>query len=125
MPRADMAALAEHRRPRDEQAIVVRAVRIVAGAAALATCGVVPEERPALLGMARKAALVDVIADTKLLDVCRSVRIVARRARHLAFTDGHVRRAHLLVHLGPVTRRAHLDDARLDELRLFRLRAVD
>ena len=40
MPRADVAALAQHRRPHHEHAVVVRAVGVVAGDARLATRGV-------------------------------------------------------------------------------------
>ena len=59
MPAADVAALAEHRQLRDQHALVVRAVRIVAGRAVLAAGGVIPQERPALLGVAARARLVD------------------------------------------------------------------
>src|SRR5262245_46299696 len=50
MTAADVAALAQHRRLRHEHAVVVRPVRIVAAHTVLATCGVLPEERSALLG---------------------------------------------------------------------------
>src|SRR5262249_6831414 len=55
MPAADVASLAEHRRLRDEHAVVVRTVRIVAAGAVLAAGRVLPEERAALLGVAARA----------------------------------------------------------------------
>src|SRR5206468_5601263 len=59
VPAADMAALTEHRVLGDEHAVVVRAVRIVTARATLAACGVIPYERPALLGVAARAHLVE------------------------------------------------------------------
>src|SRR5436190_20341230 len=56
MPRSDMTALAQHRRPRHEHLLGRRAVRVVAGDAALATGGVLEQEGAALLGVARHAA---------------------------------------------------------------------
>ena len=45
---------------------------------------VLPQERPALLGVAARAGLVDRVADLEHLHVVRAVRVVARRALHLA-----------------------------------------
>ena len=58
MAAADVAPLAEHRHLRDEHPVVVRAVRIVAARAVLASCRVLPEIRAALLGVAARARLV-------------------------------------------------------------------
>ena len=54
-----MTALAEERQLGDEHAVVVAAVRVVAGGAAVDHRRVLPEERAALLGVAARAALVD------------------------------------------------------------------
>ena len=59
VPRRDVAPLAEHRRFGDEHAVVVRAVRVVAGRAVLGDRRVLPQERPALLGVAARAFFVD------------------------------------------------------------------
>ena len=121
MPRADVAPLAEHRELRDEHAIVVGPVRVVAGVAGLAHRRVVPEIGPALLGVAADARLVDPVADLEHPDVGRSVRVVARRAVHLAFAQRHVARPLKLGDLGLVARRAGLHHRRRLELRLLGL----
>ena len=54
--RADVAALGQHRRPRDEHGVVVRAVRIVTADAAFAARRVLEEEQRALIGVAGDAA---------------------------------------------------------------------
>src|SRR5262249_35214433 len=82
---ADVAPLAEHRLLGDQHAIVVRAVRIVAARAVLASRGVVPDEGAALFRVAGRARFVQRVADLQHADVGRSVRAVAGRAVHLPF----------------------------------------
>ena len=53
----DMAPLAEQRRLGHQHALVRRSVRVVAGHAAVTARRVLPEIRPAFLGMARRAQL--------------------------------------------------------------------
>src|SRR6266516_2251390 len=80
-------------RPRDpQQEIVDRAVRVVTVEAVLAYRGMFPQERAALLRMASVAIVVDGGLVQKSLAV-GPMRIVAARARHLAFANRHVRRA--------------------------------
>src|SRR5437588_11954457 len=104
MSRAYMAALAEHRKLRDEHSIVVRTVRVVARITGLSYRGVVPQERTALFRMAADAHLVDPVADLQHSNVRRSVRVVARRAIHLRLAQRHVTRPLKLRDLGLVTR---------------------
>ena len=110
MPRRDVAALAEHRHADGQHAIVRRPVRVVTRRAVLADGRVLPEHRPAHLRVAAGAALADRAADLQRLDVAdRAVRVVARRAGHLAFAHGHVRDGALgLRHLQPMARGAQL-----------------
>src|SRR5580765_6377935 len=61
--------------------------------------GVIPQERTALLGVAREAGLVDVVADLQQFDVRRAVRAMATRTLHLSFTQRHVVGALRLLHL--------------------------
>src|SRR5262245_25739083 len=67
MTRADMTALAEHRRLGDQQTIVRRTMRIVARHAALATRRMLPEERSPLFGVTADTRLVDVAPHPELL----------------------------------------------------------
>src|SRR5262245_34896270 len=86
-------ALLAQTRPRDlQQEVVDRAVRIVAVQAALAHRGMLPQERAALLRMASVAIVIDGGLVQKSFCV-GPMRIVAARARHLAFANRHVRRA--------------------------------
>ena len=79
--------------PRDpEHEVVDRAVRLVAVHAVLAHRRMLPQERAALLRMALVAIVVDGGLVQKSLAV-GAMRIVAGRARHLAFANRHVRRA--------------------------------
>src|SRR6516162_2619315 len=86
-------ALLAQTRPRDlQQEVVDRAVRIVAVEAALAHRSMFPQERAALL----RVALVAIVVNGGLVQKSLAVgpmRIVAGRARHLAFANRHVRRA--------------------------------
>ena len=126
MLRRDVTALTEHRHAYVQHAIVRRAVRVVARRAVLAHRRVLPEHRSAHLGVTARAQLVDRTPDFQVLDVAdRAVRIVARRARHLALADRHVRhRAFGLDDLLAMTGRAQLRLARLHQLVLERLRLV-
>ena len=86
-----VAPLAEERQLRHQHAVVVRAMRIVAGRAAFTVdAGVLEQERSALLRVARRARFVDAVAGAQQLDVGRAMRVVAGRALHLAFAHGHV-----------------------------------
>ena len=58
MARVQMAALTEIRHLRDQQLVVIRAVRLMARRAVLADRRVLPQERPALLGVAGVAELI-------------------------------------------------------------------
>ena len=115
------------RHARDEQPIVRRAVRIVAGRAVLAHRRVLEEHRSAHLGVTGRAELGDRTAGLQVLDVAdRPVRVVARRARHLAFAYGHVRHGPLgLGHLRAVARGTQLRLGRLHQLVFRRLGTVD
>ena len=99
---------------------------IVAGRAVLAHRRVLPQHRAAHLGVAADAALGDGAADLQCLDVAdRTVRVVARRAGHLAFAHRHVRDGAL--GLGDLQRDGTSRTLRLrrfDELLLGRLRTV-
>src|ERR1043166_4110447 len=124
MPRADVAALAEHRRLGDEHPLVVAAVRIVTGVAGLTNRRVIPQERPALFRVAARARLVDPVADLEHPHARRAVRVMAGRAFELALAQRHVPEALRLGHLGLVARDARLAHRRGFELRLLRLRVV-
>src|SRR5262245_11540103 len=89
MAAADVAALTQHRRLGDEQAVVVRTVRIVAAGAVFTPRRVLPDERSPLLGVAAGARLVDRVADAQQPNVGRAVRRVARGALHLRFAYWH------------------------------------
>ncbi len=93
VPRVVVAALAEHGLLRDEHALVRRAVRVVATRAVVTHGGVLVQERAALLRVAADAGLVEPVAHLQQLDVGGAVRVVARRALHLALGDRHVRGA--------------------------------
>src|SRR3954470_21412543 len=62
MVRSDVAPLAEHRHLCDQQPLVRRPVWIVARHAALTTGRMLEQDRPALLGVAADARLVDIAA---------------------------------------------------------------
>ena len=124
VPRVVVAPLAQHRRLGDEHALVLRPVRIVTARAVVAHRSVLVQERPALLGVAADARLVQPVAGLEQLDVGRAVRVVARRALHLALGDRHVRRT---AHLGGLLLMARLAQLRLRgglELVLDRLGVV-
>src|SRR5262249_15806316 len=70
----------------------------VAGDAALAHRRVLPQVRSALVGVAARAALVDVRAGTEQSEVLAPMRVVARGTRHGAFAHRHVREAVRPVH---------------------------
>src|SRR5215831_12242763 len=76
--------------------------------------------------MARHAQLAHRAARLQRLDVAdRPMRVVTRRARHLALADWHVRDSTLgFCDLQTVTRHAHLRLRRLDKLALGRLETV-
>jgi len=102
-------------------------VRIVAGRAVLAYRGVLEQHRSAHLGVTARAQLVHRAADLEVLDVAdRPVRVVTRRARHLAFANRHVGDSPLGLHdLQPMTGDAQLGFGGLCELMLWRLRIVN
>ena len=94
VPRVVMAPLAEERQLRYQHAIVVRTVGIVTGRTTFtADARVLEQERSALLGVARSARFVHAVAGLQQSDVGRPVRVVARRAFHLAFAHWHMTRA--------------------------------
>ena len=67
-------------------------MRLMTIAAILQNRRMLPEEGSAPLGVATVAILVDRALD-QLLGIGRAVRIVATGASHLAFAEGHMRRA--------------------------------
>src|SRR5581483_354696 len=119
MPGLHVALLAQARPRELEHLVVVAAVGVVAVQAALRHRGVLPEERPALLGMAGVAGLVDrVLLEERRGD--RAVRVVARRAGHLPLAERHVGGLELGRPLLDVALPAGLDLGRQPELRLGR-----
>src|SRR6185436_14684142 len=115
MARLDVALLTQSWLRHLEHALVVRAVRVVAARAVLDDGRVLPQEGPSLLGVAPEAVVVRrVLREKGRRD--RPVRIVARRAAHLALAQGHVRRAELRGSLLLVARAARLDLCRLRKL---------
>src|SRR5262245_9707074 len=125
MSRADMTALTEHRKLGDEQPIVGGTVWIVTGDAALTTCGMFEQERPALLCVTGNACLVDPVADAQQAYVRRSVRVMTRRALHLVFRQWHVHGSIDLRGLHLVARGAKCDFARRLQMCGVRLGRVD
>ena len=95
--------------------------------AVLAYRGMLPQHRSAHLGVAGRTGFVNRAPDAQRLHVAdRAVRVVARRARHLALAHRHVRhRALGLGDLHPVTRGTHRRLRALHELAGGRLRLVD
>ncbi len=125
MPGRHVAALTEHRHAHVQHAIVRRAVRVVTGGAALAYRRVFPQHRPAHLRVTARTGFIDRASDLERLHVAdRPVRVMARRARHLAFADGHVRHCPLgLHHLHSMAGGAELRLGRLHQLARHRFRA--
>lgn len=124
MPRANMAALAEHGKLSDEHAVVRGPVRVVTTDTALSTGRMFPEERAALFGVATDAGLTDPVARLQQLDVGGSMRIVATRAVQLALAYRHVCRPLHLQHLWPVALGARLALRRGAQLRRLGLWVV-
>lgn len=87
-----MALLAEFRRADLQQLRIDRAVRFVAIATVFQNRRVLPEKRTTALGVATVAILIQRALD-QLFGIGRAVRIVAAGAGHLAFAEGHMRRA--------------------------------
>ena len=87
-----VALLAQEGNRRDQQRILIRAVRRVAVEAILAYRWMLEQERTALLGMALIARLVDRIGLEQRAGQC-AVRIVAVVAAHLPFRQRHMRAA--------------------------------
>jgi hypothetical protein len=100
-------------------------VCVMAGRAVLEHRRVLPQERPALLGVAADAALVNRGACLEQLHVGAAMHVVARRAAHLAFTNRHVVEPVLLVRDVLVAGRAQFDFGLRLELGLLALRRVD
>jgi len=125
--RGDVAALTQHRHAHDEHAIVRRAVRVVARRTVLFHWRVFPQHRATHLGMAAHATLRHGAAHFERLHVAdRTVRVVARGARHLSFAHRHVCDSALgLGDLQPMTCRADFRLCRLHELVRRGFRAVD
>src|SRR5262245_31918368 len=93
-----------------EQLVVVRTMRLVTVDTTLANGRVLPEERPALFGVAGVADVVDGIG-LQQRSRRRAVRVVAVDARHLALGQRHVRALAELCTLLLVTLVAGLGDA--------------
>src|SRR6476661_971291 len=113
--RRDVTLLTEPRLRHLQHVLVIRAVRVVAVGAALDLGRVIPQEGPALLGMAPEAGVVE----RRLVEQRRChgpVRIVTRGAGHLALAERHVRRPHRLGPSLDVAAAAGLDDGFLREL---------
>ena len=107
-----MALLAQERNRRDQQCVLIRAVRRVAVEAVLANGCMLEQERTALLGMALIARLVDRIGLEQRASQ-GAMRIVAIVAAHLPFGQRHVRAAIELQADIPVTLRTRIVDRRL------------
>src|SRR5947208_1358905 len=103
-----MTALAEEWQLADQHALVVRAVRVVAGHAAFGDRRVLPQVRAALVGMAALAAFVDGGAGLEQTDIAAAVRVVTGAALHGPFAHRHVTEPIVLVHHRLVTDRAGL-----------------
>jgi len=124
MSSADVAPLTKHRQLGHQHPVVDRAVRVVTRAAGLPAGGVIPQERTALLGMAREAGFVDVVAHLQQLHVRGAVRVVAARAGHLSFANRHVHGALRLLHLHLVAGAAEGELVNRFQLRLLGDRLV-
>jgi hypothetical protein len=124
MSSADVAPLTKHRHLRHQHPVVDRAVRVVTRAAGFPAGGVIPQERTALLGMAREAGFVDVVAHLQQLHVRGAVRVVAARAGHLSFANRHVHGALRLLHLHLVAGAAEGELVHRFQLRLLGDRRV-
>src|SRR5687767_4775134 len=122
MARRDMAALTGNGRLGDEHALVRRAVRVVTGHAAVTAGRVLPEERAALIGVARGAGLANGVALAQQPHVGRAVHVVARGALEFALAHRHVARSIQLGELVAMTRGA--DRGLRFFLQLFGLRLV-
>src|SRR5712691_9492137 len=110
-----VALLAQPRLGDLQHLLVVGPVWIMAVRAALQDGRVLPEEGPALLRMAAVACIVErVLLQERGRD--GAVRVVARRARHLALAERHVRIAQLLRALAEVAGPARVHHSRLGEL---------
>jgi len=103
-----VTTLAEERHLADEHPVVVGPVGIVARDAALADRRVLPQVGSALVGMARRATLVNRRSHLEQLDVRAPVDVVARRTGQRALADRHVVEPELLVRHAAVTRGALL-----------------
>ena len=114
-----VALLAEERLLDLQHLLVDGAVGVVTVEAVLTDGSVLPEERPALLGVARVAVLVDRGLQDHLV-VGRAVRVVAARALELALAQRHVARPEELGLLLQVAARAQIH-LRLLEKRLRHL----
>src|SRR5689334_16622645 len=91
-----MASLTEIRLTRRQHLVIVRAVGVVTVETIFTDGGMIKEERSTLVRVAAIAGL----RHGRGLQIFRSgaaVRVVARRTRHLAFFNGHMR---VSLHLG-------------------------
>src|SRR3984893_15032166 len=119
MPGLGVALLAEARLCQLQHRLVVRPVGIVAVGATLDHGLMAPQEGAPLLRVAGEARVVQ----RRFLEQGRgdrAVRIVARRARHLAFAERHVGAPHRLGPLLDVAAAARFDLGGLGELMLGR-----
>ena len=111
--------LAQERQRRDEQLLVIRAVRLVAVQAALAHRRVLPQERAALLRVTAGAELIHVVAAQQRIGR-RAVRVVTVDAGDLPLEQRHVRALAELGALRGVTAEAGLVRVLEPEQRLIR-----
>ena len=123
----DVARLAQHGCPHGEQLGLVRAMRGVAGEAILFGRRVLPEKRPAFVGVAAIALVVDRVGGNQFLSL-RPVDVVAARALDAppqVLVAEQVRRA-LQLRLADalMTREAHLPLCARLQQRLLTLRVV-
>jgi len=105
-----MALIAQKGRGRDEELLVIRAMRIVASQAAFDDRGMLPEKWPALFGVALVTQLIHAVGQQKRPS-CRSMRRVTIVAVDLAFEERHVGTLVELRALLRVTREAGFGDA--------------
>ena len=113
-----VALLAQPGLPRLQQLVLGRAMSLVAVEAVLHDRRVFPEEGAAPLRVALVAVLVDGGLD-ELLGIGRAMRIMATATGHLAFAEGHVRRALQLRAAHLVTLETHLGPRGLHKLPIF------
>ncbi len=120
VPRAFVTALAEEGRAHLEQRRLRGTVRLVTVAAVLRHRLMLPQERPAVFGMAARAGFIDGVLH-QLRRRRRTMRRMTGGAGHLAFPQGMMRRLEQIGVLGLMTGGADFDLTRRGQHRILRL----